>query len=231
MIKRILHKAIAAVFLLAAIACQDDIATNGSSVTPDGYMALEFQVNIPDMQKVIARDVDSDGGGIQDLRLFCFGSNGAFISTSKATLEPKGDPSGINVFEGTFSATVSEYTRIIHFVANQNLNDFDETAVGGLNEKDLMDRLIASSGKMVYWQRVEGTDANDLKTEMSKGITLIRNQARIKVANPNNDYTEINGFAVSNTNAYGTVAPYNSEAKNFEWVPRCVWIYFITQRR
>ncbi len=135
MIRQILHKAVAAVFLLTAVACQDDMSVDSGCKVPDGYMALDFKVDVPDMKQVNTRSVDYDGGGIQDLRLFCFGKNGAFISTSKAELKPSGDQSGLNILEGTFSATISEYTRIIHFVANQNMTNFDESAVGGWMRK------------------------------------------------------------------------------------------------
>ncbi len=223
MIRQILHKTVVAVFLLTAVACQDDMSVDSGREVPDGYMRLDFKVDVPDMKQVNTRSVDYDGGGIQDLRLFCFGENGAFISTSKAELKPLGDQSGLNILEGTFSATISEYTRIIHFVANQNMTNFDESAMGGLDEKALMDQLVASSGKMIYWQRVEGNSRENLIANVKneggspEGVQLIRNQARFEIVNPNNNYTAINAFSVYNTSAFGTVAPYNPDTKNFNW--------------
>lgn len=219
MIKQIFYKAIAAFFLLSVGACQDDIAVDTGREVPKGYMALDFKVDIPDMKQVSTRSVDFDGGGVQELWLFCFGENGAFISTAKATLNPEGNDSGWNVTEGTFSATISEYTHIIHFVANQNMTDFDESAVGGLSEKALMDRLIASSGKMVYWQRVEA-ESNTTEAwakAVGNGVELIRNQARFFVENGESASPQIVAFSVYNTSAFGTVAPYNSEDTDFVW--------------
>ena len=76
------------------------------------------------------------------------------------------------------------------------------------------------SDRLIYWGLFACT-ANYARTIdhqlQGKSITLIRNQARISIFNPSdNGFLEVTGFVVYNTNAYGTVAPYRSDA-GFEW--------------
>lgn len=88
-----------------------------------------------------------------------------------------------------------------------------------------MATLIASSGRMIYWQRVaceEGEDNMAVALEREgKKIVMVRNQARVTVKNPQNSYVNIDAFTTHNTHAFGTVAPYNSETHGFEWTAGC----------
>ncbi len=54
------------------------------------------------------------------MTLFCFDTYGLFVTTVTAKVTPTSET------EGTFDASVPDHTRIIHFVANQNMSEFPE---------------------------------------------------------------------------------------------------------
>ncbi|WP_288854833.1 hypothetical protein [uncultured Bacteroides sp.] len=142
-----------------------------------------------------------------------------FVTTATATV------SSTTETTGTFDATVPDHTRIIHFVANQNMSEFPENTFSGKSETEVMALLQGSSGKMIYWARFacdkENTGDKIDKQLQSAGnsIRLIRNHARISVneTTQNNVFT-VTGFKVYNTNGFGTVAPYHPEKGfDFSW--------------
>ncbi len=219
MIRKIIHIAAAllAASLLLVSCSKDDVWKDPQTEVPEGYISLRFTADIPAMQEVDTRAVDPDGGGVQDMTLFCFDSYGLFISTVKA------DVSVETSLGGRFTAVVPENTRTVHFLANQNMDEFKEDQFRNKSESEVMAVLEGSSGRMIYWARFAceaGNDKNIAAQMEAKGnaISLIRNHARISVANPNNDDIEITGFAVCNTNAFGTVAPYHpKKGFDFTW--------------
>jgi len=86
MIKEIIDKLVAllAVSALLASCSESELWQNPQTEARDGYIMLNFKTEIPAMQEVVTRAVDPDGGGVQDMTLFCFDSYGLFISTVKA---------------------------------------------------------------------------------------------------------------------------------------------------
>lgn len=216
MIKKIIHTAIALVAVSALlVSCvEDELWKNPQTGVRDGYIALNFSADIPAMQEVVTRSVDPDGGGVQDMMLFCFDSYGLFITTAKA--EVKVENSGPENMTGTFKAEVPENTRTIHFLANQNTDEFKEDDFRNKSESAVMGMLEGSFGRMIYWARFacDADSKDDIATQMAaKGnsVNLIRNHAKISVNNPKNEWIEVTGFAVCNTNAFGTVAPYHPQ--------------------
>lgn len=212
MIKKIIHTAIALVAVSALlVSCvEDELWKNPQTGVRDGYIALNFSADIPAMQEVVTRSVDPDGGGVQDMTLFCFDSYGLFITTVTATI------ADITVTSGTFSAQVPVNTRRIHFVANQNMTDFKEDQFRNRTESEVMALLEGSSGRMIYWARFACDNSNDAsiaeQIETSgNSITMLRNHAQVSVANPQNEWIVVTGFVAYNTNAFGTVAPYHPE--------------------
>lgn len=217
MIKRVIYAALAVIGTLAAMtSCKYDSADDFPPTTvPEGYVAIRFNTEIPNMQEVVTRSVDPDGNGVQDMTLFCFDTFGLFISTATATISPE------TAETGSFTATVPQNTRSIHFLANQNMSEFKEDDFRGRSEAEVMSVLEGSSGRMIYWARfacAAGNDApiNEQLTSESK-ITLIRNHAQVSIANPNDKYLVVTGFAIYNTNAFGTVAPYHPD-KGFDFI-------------
>lgn len=194
---------------LSLVSC---LSENGwkteQKVVPDGYVSVSFRTDIPAMQEVSTRAVDPDGYGVQNMTLFCFDGYGLFISTATASLKPDSQTSG------TFTAEIPENTRVIHFVANQNMSSFAEDDFRGKSESEVMALLEGSSGRMIYWSRfVAGAEGN-MAIQLKNGgpVRLIRNHAMFSVSVASDDVGfNVTGFAVCNTNAFGTVAPYHPD--------------------
>lgn len=216
MIRKIIHRVIAMVAVSALlVSCNEDELWKNHTLR-DGYVALRFTAEIPDMQEVMTRAVDPDGGGVQDMTLFCFDSYGLFISTATATLAPTSD------LTGSFDAQVPDNTRTIHFLANQNMSEFKEDDFRGKSEAEVMSVLEGSSGRMIYWARFacDSEDEADIKTQITaKGnkIEMIRNQAQVSIADWETASFIVTGFTVVNSNAFGTVAPYHPD-KGYDFV-------------
>lgn len=216
---------------MALVSCRQDDLLDPLRTAREGYVALRFTADVPAMQEVSTRSVDPDGGGVQDMTLFCFDSYGLFITTVT------GKVSTTTATEGTFTAEVPENTRTIHFVANQNMTDFKEDQFRNKSESEVMALLEGSSGRMIYWARFACDNstsemkaksiADQIKAAQNK-ITMLRNHAQVSVANPTyaagevtgttNPWINVTGFVAYNTNAFGTVAPYHpTKGFGFTW--------------
>ena len=205
---------------LSLVSC---LSENGwkteQTVVPEGYVSVSFRTDIPAMQEVVTRAVDPDGAGVQNMTLFCFDSYGLFISTATATLAPASQTTG------TFTAEIPENTSVIHFVANQNMSSFAEDDFRGKSESEVMALLEGSSGRMIYWSRFETGGEGNIVAQLknSDPVSLIRNHAKFSVSVASGVGFNVTGFAVCNTNAFGTVAPYHpdygfpTDGSGFTW--------------
>ncbi|WP_234191437.1 MULTISPECIES: hypothetical protein [Bacteroidales] len=219
--KKMIQRWIHAIMVMAAIAvllvsCRQDEWFEPSPVAREGYVALRFSADIPAMEKVATRAVDPDGGGVQDMTLFCFDSYGLFITTVTAKNIKQS-----SVSTGTFQAEVPENTRTVHFVANQVMTEFQQDHFRNKSEAEVMALLEGSSGRMIYWARFAcDNSTEEMKkksiaeqmTSAGNNIKMLRNHAKVSVLQPtDNGYFTVTGFAVYNTNAFGTVAPFHPE--------------------
>lgn len=216
MIKNIVHRITILVAMSALfISCSEDALWQKEQTTGcDGYIALRFSAEIPDMQEVETRAVDPDGGGVQNMTLFCFDTYGLFISTATATIH------STDLLNGKFDAQVPDNTRTIHFLANQNMSEFKEDDFRGKSETEVMSVLEGSSGKMIYWARFAcaPNDERKINEQLGNSIEMIRNQAQVSIAEWDPQWFTVTGFAVVNSNAFGTVAPYHPEQGfDFTW--------------
>lgn len=217
--KQIIYTVVILIGMLATLgACrQDEWRDESLPAAKEGYLALRFSAEIPDMQEVETRAVDPDGGGVQNMTLFCFDTYGLFISTATATIH------STDLLNGTFDAQVPDNTRTIHFLANQNMSEFKEDDFRGKSEAEVMSVLEGSSGKMIYWARFACAPNNEsnIKEQLQtagSAITMIRNQAQVSIADWDTSWFTVTGFAVVNSNAFGTVAPYHPELGfDFTW--------------
>lgn len=179
---------------------------------PEGFQALEFTAQVPSMDVVHTRAVDPDGGGVQQITVFCFDENSLFITTATATLETDG--SAISL-KGKCKVTVPDHAVTLQLVGNQNLTYFREDNYRGMSEVDVMAALEASAGRMIYWARetVEGLKSHNTE---DNPVKLLRNQAKItlQVDEAKTSFRNA-GWIVVNSNAFGTVAPYSAEHGGF----------------
>lgn len=199
--------ALAAISLSLVSCLSENSWRTEPSVVPEGYVSVSFRTDIPAMQEVVTRAVDPDGAGVQNMTLFCFDSYGLFISTATASLAPASQTSG------TFTAEIPENTSIIHFVANQNMSNFAEDDFRGKSESEVMALLEGSSGRMIYWSRFESRGEGEIVSQLEAAdhVRLIRNHAMFSVSVASGVGFNVTGFAVCNTNAFGTVAPYHPD--------------------
>jgi len=200
-----------AVILFGLASCQEPVLGDFvDNPVNEGYVRISFDAEAPGMSEVQTKVVDPDGEDISNMTLFCFDARGLFLSTVSAELTP--DP-GTPSLSGSFEAVIPEITERIHFVANQNMNLFEEDDFLAKSETEVLSIMEGSSGMMIYWARFvkDAESAKSISDQIKDagGVKLVRNHAKISIANPNNEYIEITGFAAVNTNAFGTVAPYS----------------------
>lgn len=207
-----------AMMLLVFAACQDhDVSSSTSQQdVPEGYVAISFKLDIPDMREVQVRAVDPDGVDIHNLALYCFNTYGLYIG--KVEVENMTTVTGTS---GKFSATIPEDTHIIHFLANQNTALYDDDELRGKSEEEVMAAMEGASGMLIFWGRVQhNSQYADLATQIeemsigdnAKGVQMIRNQAMVTTTIGKQTYTDgsftVTGFRTANIHAFGTVAPF-----------------------
>ena len=212
------------IWALAAVAatltaCHKDDVVAMQPDAPEGYMAISVPITMPDMSVVETRGVDPDGLNIHRISLFCFDEFGMFIShVNDVELRTQTATTGEVV-----EALIPDATRRIHFVANQNTSTFNDAVNKGKSELEVMTKLEGSSGMMIYWGRyaAHANTAAEFKQGLiaahgTTPIRLLRNQAMVTVEVQRGVNFSVAGFAVVNTNAFGTVAPRHPE-KGFDF--------------
>ena len=189
--------------LLIVSSCVNDEFEGGLIPSGDS-VAVEFRVDVPDVQPVASRAINENL--ISDLQLLVFDEDGRFISRHQATL---GGP--------TYSVTLprSGSRRIVHFVANYNWTNFDDQASQTKDEGELIAPL--QSTDLIFWQRVvldSGIDAN----AFTQAVALLRNMAKFTLTNQVASGLTNVEFSLCNIASAGSVAPFNTANRTFESV-------------
>lgn len=195
------------------LACTDETAETAQGMTGNGKeIQLTFTTQVPDPIDIQARALDPMGRGINVLWLFNFNKDGIFLNRTRATLT-----SASGTLKGKFQASIPSNTRIVHLLANQNLDSFDDNAMAGRHENTVMNGMISTSGGLVYWGRVNGSakeTADEFKhlfeDYKDNGVPLYRNMAKITVQGFN-----IAGMSVCNQYANGASVPFDSENSTY----------------
>ena len=205
--KRYINIALSVIASVALTACVEDFVGQEVDNTPEGYKTIEFMAQVPDMNVVQTKAVDPDGGGVQQMTVFCFDANELFITTVTAEIVANSADLSLS---GRLKVTVPDHTMTLQLVGNQNLTYFREDNYRGMSEVDVMASLEASAGRMIYWAR---KTVDELKAHNSESnpVQLIRNQAKITLSVDASTGFEQKGWVVVNSNAFGTVAPYCAE--------------------
>ncbi len=201
------------VISLLASCTEDSLWSNDANDATDGYIRVEFTTNIDNIQQVNTRSADPDGVDIQNLTLFCFNSYGLFITTVDASINKN------SATDGTFKTEIPKETHIIHFIANQNSNLYNNKDFLNKNEEAVIADMEGASGMLIYWARFEsnGTQSiNDQLKALPNGVELIRNQAMVRIADWNTPYFTVTGYVTTNIHAFGTVAPHHP-SDGFVW--------------
>lgn len=204
--------------LLAVVfaACQDDMPVNrpAGGLDADGNVRLCFNTEIPDMEQVQTRAVDPDGYGVNSLWLFCFDQYRHYIGRVQADVAHEG--SSENHLSGSFTATIPGATRHLHFIANLNVNDFEDTPNLGRMDTEVIPQFTTTSGLLCYWGYKSFASEDEL-TGFAAGegskVSMFRNQARIRYQRSDGGTDlSIKGMAIMNQYSRGTVAPFNRNA-------------------
>lgn len=210
--KGFIRIAVTAAILLGIItSCSRDIIIPDVNDVPEGYRSVEFFAQVPEMNQVQTKAVDPDGGGVQNMTIFCFDVNNLFITTVNVTdIERDEIVAGNASMGGYFSVKIPDHAEYLQLVGNQNLTYFEEDDYRGMSEVEVMSALEASAGRMIYWAR-KSVDELLSHDSRENPVLLIRNQAKFTLEVSDGVPFEQSGWIVVNTNAYGTVAPYCAE--------------------
>lgn len=216
MIKKIAFYLIAGIVTMLSACTDPDMGKSGGNTDLPDELTLQFSFTIPENTVVNTRSIDPDGEPISSIWLFLFNESGYYLGHVRANevSYSKDESTGKEI--GTFSTpSIPSTVRRIHFIANYNAADVDDSELLNRTEKEVMTRFTSSSGRLVYWGRKVFTSEDDLtsyftnenSTQTLSPIILYRNQAAITYKNDLN--LKIQGFAICNTYAKGTVVPYN----------------------
>ncbi|CCX61042.1 putative uncharacterized protein [Bacteroides sp. CAG:598] len=224
MMKKMIHigQCFLAICLLLFMvsSCIDDGFESPSQgvIDKDGMVNLTINTNVPGLK--VTRNVDINGEAIATLWVLAFNENGNMTSRVLAT--QTNDVQGINGGAGTFSAKVPASTRILHFLANVNMDNFSDQENIGRHENEVVAPLVSSSGNLVYWGRREFASEDELTNfaadSPTNPVLLYRNQALIlyDLQTTSDVNLNVNGWAICNQYAYGTVSPFDASAVGVE---------------
>lgn len=204
--KILLYIIIDIVTILSACSDQDMVKQASNTELPD-EISLTFNFTIPGQKEVYTRSIDPDGEPIAFIWLFLFNEGGYYLGHVRANKD-NSDASD------TFSTpAIPSTVRRIHFIANYNAADVNDSELLNRTEREVMTRFTSSSGRLAYWGRKIFTEIPS--NDNIGTITLYRNQAAITYYTVKEDVKlSIEGFAICNAYAKGTVVPYNHEGED-----------------
>lgn len=223
--KRVIY--IFTLLILLSACVREDILVPQVDDVPEGYTKITFRANISSPTiGVETRAVDPDGLDVNNMTLFCFNEFGLYISSEEAQLVP-GSKTEDGISEsGAYTAVVPNHTKIIHFLANHSKGLYDSSEFPGQTESMVVANMEGGSGMLVYWSRFEADSSSSLSIDDQlreltyqingksyNGVKLIRNQAKVTIADWETDKFIVTGFRTVNIPAFGTVAPHHPNLK------------------
>lgn len=213
---------VVSLLVLVLSACQDNTFETQASgeIDANGNVLVRFNTEIPDMAEVNTRAVDPDGYGVNSLWLFCFDQYRHYIGHVQATVSQ--NTASEDNLSGSFTATIPGSTRVLHFIANLNVNDFEDAPNLGRLDTEVIPQFTTTSGLLSYWGYMKFADEKAL-TSFASGegskVSLFRNQARIRYQRvEGGENLSIKGMAIMNQYSRGTVAPFNKQAADDPYV-------------
>lgn len=192
--------------------CIDDefAAFTPGVIDEDGMVSLAINIQVPGLK--VTRGVDVNGEEIATLWILAFNESGTMIS--RVLADQANRVQGIVGGSGTFSAKVPTSTRVFHFLANVNMDNFNDQENIGRHENEVVAPLVSSSGNLVYWGRKEFSSETELTdfavASQNSPVLLYRNQALIQYDLSSAPDLKVEGWAVCNQYAFGTVAPFDA---------------------
>ena len=197
--------------LLALLSCSEQMECD---IPADNKLSTTISVILPQLPdahpQTRAMAVEPD---MQNLYVAVFDKNGYLLEYVEAdkTSTDMAEENGTN-YTYKVSLTPTNSKTIVHFIGNA-----PKTSLDFGSEEEVLSSLYTEGGKEAYWQRVELTDGikNDQATvDALTGVKLIRNFAWINVISTDDKFT-IDSYCVVNTRTKGSIAPYNSNTRQF----------------
>lgn len=224
MIKKIVFYLIMGIMTMLSSCTDSDMGKSAGNTDLPDELTLQFSFTIPGNTVVNTRSIDPDGEPVSSIWLFLFNENGYYLGHVRANeVSYEKTDTSTDEGKGKFSTpSIPSTVRRIHFIANYNAADVDDSELLNRTEKEVMTRFTSSSGRLVYWGRkvFDSEDeltsyfTNENNIQTSSPIILYRNQAAITYHVDDKLNLQIQGFAICNTYAKGTVVPYNHEDEN-----------------
>lgn len=210
------------IIMFSIISCTDEsIVSSGNQnlIDENGMVQITLRTNVPAWK--VARAVDAGGEGIATMWVLTFNKEGNMINRVMATNVTHVNSGDVTAEQyGTFTVTVPAATRIIHVLGNVIMDNFSDRDNIGHHENEVIGNMITSSGALTFWGRKTFEDQQALLDFVAEGstdyVTLYRNQAIVRYGFAENSTlseNDIEGMAVCNTKAYGTVAPFDGTTR------------------
>lgn len=209
----ILKKLLYIIPLLAMLSCTERWEDN---LTDDGKLSTTISVVLPQLPdahpQTRAMAVKPD---MQNLYVAVFDKNGyllEYVEADKTNNNTVMAKENGTAYAYKVKLTTTNTKTYVHFIGNA-----PKTSLDFGSEEDVLSSLYTEGGNEAYWQRVELTDGikNDQATvDALSGVKLIRNFAWINVISTAANFT-IDSYCVVNTRTKGSVAPYNSNTRQF----------------
>ena len=197
--------------VLIALSCTDEL-TEVKPILDSNKVTVDLSVSIPEAHP--ATKAFGDNPTVNNLYLAVFDESGFLVEYVKA--DPLAQATANTTrYNYSVKLTLSETTRIIHFIANA-----PETIRFG-REEEVITSLYTSGTNDAYWYRKEiaKIEARDPAAEILtpaettiaalRDIPLIRNFAKVVVQTADNRAFKLISYAVFNTPKQGSVAAYN----------------------
>lgn len=182
-----------------------------------GELAAVF--NIPEPRTATRAPLTAEM--VESMWVMVFNENGNYVSRHKGETVA-GDPARY-VFRNV-PVSPPGVSRTLHFVGNFDWTGFNDGALGGMSENEVVSSMNVTGGRIAYWQRVyvvNGIDGPPGEQMALDGtVHLLRNVAEVTLVN--NTAGAENGmsltdvqFAVDDYMNRGSVAPFNSQKGAF----------------
>ena len=196
------------IFMIGSCIDDEFAASTPGVIDEDGMVSLAITAQVPGLK--LTRGVDVNGEEIATLWVLAFNENGNMIS--RVLADQTNNVQGSDGGNGTFSAKVPASTRVLHFLANVNMDNFSDQENIGRHENEVVAPLVSSSGNLVYWGRQAFASVDELTgfATSGKSVLLYRNQALIQYDLSSAPDLKVEGWAVCNQYAFGTVAPFDA---------------------
>lgn len=235
------------VLLALGVACQrvDLPEVNQPAELPIGEIGSKVTISFStaDVTGPETRGVVDPKLEVETLHLIVFDENGMLVEVCEAAVSESSDhidPNTGEVHQGgkhyTVTLTVTDQPRIIHYVANcdvdQVMYGHETSVIGNMFVDRNGSKGAETKYETSYWARIEvpyilvteevnnnGTVVVSLVDEIKDQfihVPLLRNYAEIIVTDETDDTFYFEGYTVYNLLNRGTVAPYNSNTQQFQ---------------